>query len=153
MIAPQEGAHAFQTLLRYDRTFSGYVPTTGTPWLTALVARSPFAEAFKTAGEHSDTATVRSELRSLPTDEWPTRLRRLVAEQASLILRRAVDPDRPFSDHGLDSLGNLELRTRIETETGVRLTSKAIAAHNTVRALAGHLTETLAALETTATAS
>jgi acyl carrier protein len=96
---------------------------------------------------------VRSELRSLPTDEWPTRLRRLVAEQASLILRRAVDPDRPFSDHGLDSLGNLELRTRIETETGVRLTSKAIAAHNTVRALAGHLTETLAALETTATAS
>ena len=154
MIGPQEGAHAFQTLLRYDRTFSGYVPTTGTPWLTSLIARSPFAEAFKTAGgEQSDTATVRSELRSLPPDEWPTRLRRLVAEQASLILRRAVDPDRPFSDHGLDSLGNLELRTRIETETGVRLTSKAIAAHNTVRALAGHLTETLSALETTVTAS
>jgi acyl transferase domain-containing protein/acyl carrier protein len=153
MIAPQEGAHAFQTLLRYDRTFSGYVPTTGTPWLTSLIARSPFAEAFKTAGgQHSDTATVRSELRSLPPDEWPTRLRRLVGEQASLILRRAVDPDRPFSDHGLDSLGNLELRTRIETETGVRLTSKAIAAHNTVRALAGHLTETLSAQETTATA-
>jgi acyl carrier protein len=148
MIAPQEGAHAFQTLLRYDRTFSGYVPTTGTPWLTSLVARSPFAAAFKTAGgRQHDTAAMRAELRAMPPDEWPTRLRRLVTEQASLILRRAIDPDRPFSDHGLDSLGNLELRTRIEIETGIRITPKAIATHNTARTLARHLSDTLSAAE------
>ena len=99
-----------------------------------------------------DSGTVRAELRSLSQDEWPNRLRRLVAEQASLILRRAVDPDRPFADHGLDSLGNLELRTRIETETGIRVTPKAIATYNTARALGLHLSETLAADQTTVTA-
>jgi acyl carrier protein len=58
-----------------------------------------------------------------------------------------------FSDHGLDSSGNLELRTRIETETGIRITPKAIATHNTVRALARHLSDTMSAEETAATAS
>ena len=61
-------------------------------------------------------------------------MRRLVSEQVSLILRRTVDPDRPLSEYGLDSLGNLELRTRIETETGVRITSTDI---TTIRGLAG----------------
>jgi mycocerosic acid synthase len=146
MITPDEGAYAFEELLRYDRTTTGYVPTTGAPWLSALVARSPFAEAFGDLDEHHPAdSTLRAELSALSPDEWPTRLGRLVAEQTSLILRRAVDPDRPFTDHGLDSLGNLELRTRIETETGIRITPKLIATHNTARTLARHLSDTLAA--------
>ena len=147
MIAPPEGAQAFETLLRYDRGYTGYVPTTGAPWLAALVARSPFAEAFQAAGDQhgAESATLRAELRGLAREEWPARLRRLVAEQTGLILRRAVDPDRPFADHGLDSLGNLELRTRVEAETGIRITPKAIATYNTARALGQHLSETLAA--------
>ena len=75
-------------------------------------------------------------------------VRRLIGEQLSLILRRTIDPDRPFADHGLDSLGNLEIRTHIETETGIRITPKAIATHNTVRALAQHLSDTLSAEQT-----
>ena len=150
MITPQEGAYAFQVLLRYDRGYTGYVPRIGSPWLTALVARSPFAEEFQDSGEQgsTNTPTLRAELLSLSQDEWPTRLRHLVAEQAGLILRRTIDPDRPFVDHGLDSLGNLELRTHIETETGIRITPKAIATHNTVRTLAQHLSDTLAAEHT-----
>jgi mycocerosic acid synthase len=149
MITPDEGAHAFQTLLRYDRGYAGYVPTTGAPWLAALVARSPFAEAFQSAGDQhaAESSTLRAELRTLSQDEWPALLRRLVAEQTGLILRRAVDPDGPFADHGLDSLGNLELRTRIEAETGIRITPKAIATYNTARALGLHLSEMLAAEE------
>lgn len=150
MITPEEGAHAFATLLRYDRTYTGYMPTAGTPLFTALVARSPFAEAFKTAGgAQHDTATMRAELLTLSPEEWPTRLRRLVTEQASLILRRTVDPDHAFPDHGLDSLGYLELRSRIEAETGIRITPKAIATHNTARALGKHLADSLAAELTT----
>jgi acyl carrier protein len=119
------------------------------------VNRSPFAEAFGDAdAQHPpDIAALRAELVTLSPDEWPTRLGRLVTEQASLILRRAVDPDRPFTDHGLDSPGNLELRTRIETETGTRITPKAIATHNTPRALGRHLSGTLAADDAVATAS
>ena len=52
-----------------------------------------------------------------------------------------IDPDRPLSDYGLDSLGNLELRTRIETETGVRISPTHI---TTVRGLADHLCDQLA---------
>ncbi len=144
-ITPDEGAYAFQALLRHDRAYSGYTPITGAPWLTELAQRSPFATAFGSGGQSSrDTNKLRAELNNLPHDEWPTRLRRLVAEQAGLILRRRVDPDRQLSEYGLDSLGNLELRTRIETETGIRVGSTDI---TTVRGLAGHLCEALAGLE------
>ncbi|MCB0925158.1 MAG: SDR family NAD(P)-dependent oxidoreductase, partial [Mycobacterium sp.] len=146
MIRPEEGAHAFESLLRYDRGYSGYVPVIGTPWLTDLAGRSPFAEAFASSADRpADTSSFRVELHAIPRDEWPGRVRRLVADQLSLILRRSVDPDRPISEYGLDSLGNLELRTRIETETGVRVRSMDI---TTVRALADSLCETLAGVIT-----
>ena len=141
MISPEEGAHAFESLLRHNRAYTGYAPVIGTPWLTDLAARSPFAEAFASNAERpADTSSFRVELQALPRDEWAGRVRRLVGEQLSLILRRSVDPNRPISEYGLDSLGNLELRTRIETETGIRVRSMDI---TTVRGLADSLCETL----------
>ncbi len=146
MISPEEGANAFEALLRHDRAYSGYAPIIGTPWLTDLAARSPFADAFQSSGDRpADTSSFRAELHELARDEWPTRVRRLVSEQLSLILRRSIDPDRPISEYGLDSLGNLELRTRIETETGIRVRSMDI---TTVRSLAEGLCETLAGVIT-----
>jgi acyl carrier protein len=145
MIKPQDGAYAFRALLRYDRGYAGYLPVTGMPLLTALAARSPFAEAFRAdAGQQgAEIPSVLAELIALPADERPHRLRRLVTEQAGLILRRAIDPDRSFAEHGLDSLGMLELRTSIESQTGVRLSPKTIVTYNTARTLAAHLNETL----------
>jgi polyketide synthase 5 len=146
-IAPDEGAYAFEALLRHDRAYSGYAPLMGTPWLTAFAQRSPFAEAFRSTGQNSTgTSKLRAELDELPLDEWPTRLRRLISDQVSLILRRSVDPDRPLSGYGVDSLGVLELRTRIETETGIRISSSEITTI-TIRDLAGLLYEKLAPVE------
>ena len=100
---------------------------------------------FKSAGQsRRGTSEFLIELNALPPEEWPARLRRLISDQISLILRRSVDPDRPLSEYGLDSLGNLELRTRIETETGVRITSTDI---TTIRGLAELLYEKLAPAE------
>ena len=100
---------------------------------------------FQSTGQRqSGTSKFLAELNALPRDEWPTRLRRLISEQVSLILRRSVDPDRPLSEYGLDSLGNLELRTRIEAETGIRINPADI---TTVRGLAEHLCDKLAAQE------
>ncbi|WP_172831743.1 acyl carrier protein, partial [Mycobacterium asiaticum] len=79
-----------------------------------------------------------------PREEWSARLRRLITEQVGVILRRTVDADRPFVEYGMDSLGMLEMRTHIETETGIRLSPKVIATHNTARTLSEHLAETLA---------
>ncbi len=145
MISPDEGAFAFETLLRHTRCYSGYTPTTGSPWLTSLAERSRFAELFAALGANSlrrnEMHRFRAGLLELPANEWPSQLRRLVSEQVRLILRRSVDPDRPLSEYGLDSLGNLELRTRLETETGTRLCSTDI---TTVRDLADHLCGKLA---------
>ncbi len=144
-IAPDEGAYAFETLLRYNRPYSGYAPLMGAPWLTAFAQRSKFAEAFKTMGRgRSDSSKFRAELMELPSEEWPGRLRRLLSEQIGLLLRRTVDVDRPLSEYGLDSLGNLELRTRVETETGVRISSTDI---TTIRGLADRICEKLAPAE------
>lgn len=144
-IAPDEGAYALEALLRHDRACTGYAPITATPWLAAFAQRSPFAEAFRSNGQSATgTSRLRAELEELTLDEWPTRLRRLISDQVSLILRRNIDPDRPLSEYGLDSLGGLELLTRIQTETGIRVTPADIASIGTIRGLAELLCSKLA---------
>ena len=141
-ITPDEGAYAFEALLRHDRAYTGYAPLTGTPWFAAFAQRSRFAERFQSTGQSSmETSKLLDELNALPQDEWPMRLRCLISDQVSVILRRTIDPDRPLSEYGLDSLGNLELRTRIKSETGIRITSADI---TTIQGLAGLLCEKLA---------
>jgi polyketide synthase 5 len=141
-IAPDEGAYAFEVLLRHDRAYSGYAPIAGTPWLSAFAQRTPFAEAFRANRQNrSGASKLRAELDELPVDEWPLRLRRMISDQVSLIVRRSIDPDRPLPECGIDSLGALELCTRIEAETGVRVRATEI---TTIRALAGLLCEKLA---------
>nr|WP_275957425.1 sulfolipid-1 biosynthesis phthioceranic/hydroxyphthioceranic acid synthase [[Mycobacterium] fortunisiensis] len=140
-IAPEEGAYAFEALLRHDRPYTGYAPIAGAPWLTMFAERSPFAEAFRATGQSSTgTSKLRAELDVLPPDEWTTKLRQMIADQVGVILRRSVDPDRPLSEYGMDSLGALELRTRIENETGVRISATGI---TTVQGLAELLCEKL----------
>lgn len=147
-IDPDEGAYAFEALLRHDRAYTGYAPIAGTPWLTAFAQSSPFAEAFRSMGQNPAGASkLLAELNELPADEWPTRLRRLISEQVSLILRRSVDPDRPLTEYGLDSLGALELRARIESETGIRINPADLTTIGTIRGLAGLLCEKLAPAE------
>ena len=146
-IAPDEGAYAFDTLLRHDRAHTGYAPFADSPWLTVFAERSPFAEAFRAgAAGVTGSSELLAELEQLPVDEWPARLRRLISEQVALILRRGVDPDRPLSGYGLDSLGALELRTRIETETGIRISFTDVTTI-TIRGLADMLCGTLASAE------
>ncbi len=148
-IAPDEGAYAFESMLRHDRAYAGYAPLIGTPWLTTFAQRSKFAEMFKSAGQGAKGSTkLRAELNDLPLEEWPGRLRKLLSEQIGLLLRRSVDPDRPLSEYGLDSLGTLELRTRVESETGIRINAQNIIEHGTVRALSQFLADELAASQT-----
>jgi polyketide synthase 5 len=145
-IAPDEGAFAFESMLRHDRAYAGYAPLIGTPWLTTFAQRSKFAEIFKSAGAGAKgSSKLRAELNELPLEEWSGRIRKLLSEQIGLLLRRSVDPDRPLSEYGLDSLGTLELRTRIESETGIRISAQNIIDHGTVRALSQYLADELAA--------
>jgi polyketide synthase 5 len=142
-IAPEDGAFAFDALLRHRRTYTGYAPVAGAPWLIAFAQTSKFAEAFASIGpSKAGTSAFLAELHELPLEDWHARLRRLISDQISLVLRRSVDPDRPLAEYGLDSLGILEVRTKIETETGIRIGSTDI---TTVRGLAERLYDELAA--------
>jgi polyketide synthase 5 len=144
-IAVDEGAYAFEVLLRHDRAYSGYAPIAGSPWLSAFVERTPFAEAFRATRQNpSGARKLRAELDELPLDDWPLHLRRMISDQISVIVRRSIDPDRPLPECGIDSLGALELCTRIEAETGVRVRATEI---TTIRGLAGLLYEKLAPTE------
>jgi polyketide synthase 5 len=137
-----EGAYAFEALMRHDRAYSGYATLTGTPWFAAYAQRSRFAELFRSNDQSaSDAGELLSELYALPAEEWPVRLRRMISDAVSLILRRTIDPDHPLSEYGLDSMGNLELRTRVEAETGIRVTTNDI---TTIQGLAALLCERLA---------
>jgi polyketide synthase 2 len=147
-IGAEEGAYAFETLLRHNRAYTGYTPIVGVPWLAALAERSRFFEVFQAGQSRSGTSKFRAELNELPLEEWPAKLRAMVSEQVGLILRRTVDPDRPLPEYGMDSLGALELRTRIETETGIRLNPKNVT--TTVRGLADYLYEQMAPQDTPA---
>ncbi|OYN74809.1 polyketide synthase [Mycolicibacterium sphagni] len=151
-ITPDEGAYALDVLLRYDRAYTGYAPIIGSPWLTTFAQRSPFAEAFRSNVQSPTGASkLRAELSELPRQDWPARLRHLISDQISLILRRNVEPDRPLAEYGVDSLGALELRTRLEAETGIRLNGNELAV-GTVRGLAELLCEKLAPTNSEATA-
>ncbi|MDT5408266.1 MAG: polyketide synthase 5, partial [Mycobacterium sp.] len=118
----------------------------GSPWLSAFAQRTPFAEALReTRQSVSGAGQLRAELNELPRDEWPLRLRRMISDQVNVIVRRSIDPDRPLPECGIDSLGALELCTRVEAETGVRVRAAEI---TTIRGMAGLLYEKLAPAET-----
>jgi polyketide synthase 5 len=140
-IEPDEYGYAFDMLLRHDRAYTGYVPPSGESWLSTSSQHSPFLREFQSTGhDSSGSITLRAELDGLPPHEWPTRLRRLISDRVSMILRRSIDMDRALFEYGLDSLGVMELRTRIETETGVRVSTSDI---TTIHALADLLCEKL----------
>ncbi|MFD6517876.1 acyl carrier protein [Rhodococcus sp. NPDC060176] len=50
-----------------------------------------------------------------------------------------LDPDRPLTDHGLDSLMALELSTRINREFDIRVTPKQMRQDSSPSALAAHI--------------
>ncbi len=140
-IAPDEGAYAFEALLRHDRAYTGYAPITGTPWLSVFAERSPFAEAFRSTGQkrYGHQQITRRTRRSAAGG---------VGRQAAARDLRSGERDPapqcrsgpPLSEYGMDSLGALELRTRIENETGIRISATGI---TTVHGLADLLCEKL----------
>ncbi|MGF1425497.1 acyltransferase domain-containing protein [Kitasatospora sp. LaBMicrA B282] len=149
MITPDEGINALDQLLRHTRTHSGYLPIHGSGWLPAyaphapryLSALTPQTTADGDQQDHTATALL-AELIELPAEQRRTQLESILIHHAATILRTAptaLDPDQSLTDHGLDSLGVLELRTRVERQLTVWLSPKAVWAHPTPAQLADHI--------------
>ncbi|MDT0269267.1 type I polyketide synthase, partial [Streptomyces sp. DSM 44915] len=82
----------------------------------------------------------------LPTEEQRARLRDLVCTETLDVLASflpdapdTLDPDTPFRDHGLDSLGTVELHRRLVEHTGHELPVTAPFDHPSPAELAEHL--------------
>ncbi|MFG1932898.1 beta-ketoacyl synthase N-terminal-like domain-containing protein [Mycobacterium sp. NPDC048908] len=140
-IAPQERVDVFDALLRHDRPFSACGPVAGTAWLSTFAQRTPFAEAFRVRPNTAAAEELRARLDALPREDWAGQLRKMISDQVSVVLRRSIDPDRPLTESGIDSLGALELCGRVEATTGVRVRAPEV---TTIRALAELICERLA---------
>ncbi|WP_424217638.1 type I polyketide synthase (plasmid) [Streptomyces sp. BI20] len=109
------------------RRLAGVRPTTapaaGPRTLAEVLAELPEADH-----EHTVLQAVRTEVAGVLGHSGPG----------------AVEPRRAFTDIGFDSLAAVELRNRLKTATGLRLSSTLIFDHPTPTALAAHLLTRLA---------
>ena len=114
-------------------------------FLRELVAPARRGAVAERRGE--DPGTLRKRLAGLTPREREQALLVLVVEQAARLLGHedpdALSPEREFLDSGFDSLTAMELRTRLNTETGLWLESTAVFDHSTPELLARHLAQGL----------
>ncbi|WP_147425483.1 SDR family NAD(P)-dependent oxidoreductase, partial [Bailinhaonella thermotolerans] len=120
------------------------------PMLHDLAAPTPRPTATQTRAEPQAAGTgsgPAEALAALPAEQRLRHLLDLVRTEAAATLGhgspQTIDADRPFQEFGFDSLTAVELRNRLHTATGLRLTPTLIFDHPTPRALAAHLDITL----------
>jgi polyketide synthase 12/polyene macrolide polyketide synthase len=92
---------------------------------------------------------LRDRLRELPPEERLRETVTLVTTYAAQLLGHddaaAVDPGRAFLEQGFDSLVGVELRNKLADTLGVKLSASVVFDCGTPHALAGHLSDRLAA--------
>ncbi|MFI8086442.1 SDR family NAD(P)-dependent oxidoreductase [Kitasatospora sp. NPDC086009] len=154
---PELALDALGGILDHDETSVAVLhcawddPAWRLPLLGGLRAERPGpAPSGPAVADPSDdpAAALARRLAELPEAERPGALLALVRPVIATVLRHsspdAIEPDQPFKDLGFDSLTAVELRNRLRTATGLRLTSTLIYDHPTPAALADHLHAELA---------
>ncbi|MEU3985446.1 type I polyketide synthase [Streptomyces sp. NPDC026672] len=99
----------------------------------------------------ADDSSLRAHLATLPDYERADAVLDVVRSYVAKVLgypsAEAVEPGRPFTDLGIDSLSAVELRNGMNRVTGMRLPATLVFDHPTCDALAAHLLGELAGQE------
>jgi len=154
-VSSEQGAAYLQRGLRSELAQLGVVAFDARQWLDfhPLAARSArfmalLQESRGKKGTVPASSPLGARLMQKATKEERLHLiEQRVRELAATVLRMApsgVAPDAPFRSLGLDSVMGLELRNRLESELGLRLSAALIFIHPTAAALACHLAAELA---------
>ncbi|NUW42253.1 SDR family NAD(P)-dependent oxidoreductase [Nonomuraea rhodomycinica] len=151
--AALEGAEPLVVAARWDRAGlrdraeAGDLP----PVLRGLVRASRRTSRSAPAtrpGAPAQGPGLAERLAALAEPEARAHLTALVRSHVATVLAHSspeqVDVERAFNELGFDSLTAVDLRNRLNAETGLRLPATLVFDHPTVTALAGYLYRTLA---------
>ncbi|MFI6159273.1 type I polyketide synthase [Micromonospora haikouensis] len=130
----------------WGRFHPAFTLTRPSPLLSELPQVRALAEAdAEAAAAPAGVADALRHLADLPEAEQERELLAIVNAQTARVLGHATTDDlrgRPFADLGFDSLTAVDLRTRLNEVTGLRLPSTLVFDHPTPADLARHLRET-----------
>ncbi|WP_197084544.1 type I polyketide synthase [Saccharothrix sp. ST-888] len=149
-IPTEAGFQALATLLVHHRVRTGVIPGEPDTWIPPAGRRSSFFDLLThhgqgEGGERAVTRDIQAELRSIePGLARSTALEHYLAEHIRVVLRlgsTTLDPQTPLKALGFDSLLRIELRTRLESDLGIKLASDFVQQHPTLAALAAGLAE------------
>ncbi|MFF3854990.1 type I polyketide synthase [Micromonospora sp. NPDC002575] len=130
----------------WARFHPAFTLTRPSPLLSELPQVRALAEAdAEAAAAPAGVADALRHLADLPEAEQERELLGIVNAQTARVLGHATADDlrgRPFADLGFDSLTAVDLRTRLNEVTGLRLPSTLVFDHPTPADLARHLRET-----------
>jgi acyl carrier protein len=149
-IKPREGVEVMGELMRQEQPQVGVLALNLRQWLQSypMLAKIAFFTDNITAASSETPAQSRYMLKHLLSNEEAdieTYLQTLVA--ATLCLKASqIDPYRPFTSLGFDSLMTLELRNRLENDLGERLSTALFWSYPTISALAEYLKKRFAPL-------
>lgn len=127
---------------------------TDEPVLVAMLAEPATEDSAVHRGPASVAATVAKEpgewrrvLTPLPAGDRPAALAELIRTELAAVLgfpdSESFPVDKHFTDLGFDSLSAVQLRNRVSTFSGVRLSATVVLDHPTLPELAAHVQATM----------
>nr|AFU82614.1 mixed NRPS PKS [Streptomyces sp. K01-0509] len=147
VIPKAQGVEALGALLRTNAD-GGAVAVLPIDWprfLEHQVGAVPLLSRFRTRGPAGPAAAPAQSFRERLAAAEPHQRRKLLADQVwdqvvrSLGSDRGLEPDVGFFSLGLDSLGSIELRNRLQTALGCRLGQTVVFDYPTFDTLTDHL--------------